>query len=141
MEDKYSNFKNSSKKVYEYEDYRNEIAEIMQRNGRRIKIKDVLAECGISKGNYYSFMNGGRKYKDHDISTLSYAKLDILLSALRKIDHFATNRKKLSGMSDEDLARFIEEKIVSDPKAAQIDFLAWFKSTDPAFIYKDKNKE
>ena len=44
-------------------------------------------------------------------------------------------------MSDEDLARFIEEKIVSDPKATQIDFLAWFKSADPAFIYKDKNKE
>ena len=41
----------------------------------------------------------------------------------------------------ESLYRFIEEKIISDPKAAQIDFSAWFKSGDPAFIYKDKNKE
>jgi len=136
MEDKYTNFRSNNKKVYEYEDYRNEIAEIMQRNGRRIKITDILTECGVSKGNYYSFMNGGRKYKDHEISTISYAKLDDLLNALRKADRFATNRQRLSGMSDKELARFVEDAILADPNVKNIDFYNWLKSESTEMIYK-----
>ena len=45
------------RKTYNYDDYRKEIAEIMKRNGKRIKITEVLRQCGISKGNYYLFMN------------------------------------------------------------------------------------
>ncbi|MBR2578343.1 MAG: hypothetical protein IKE38_05355 [Erysipelotrichaceae bacterium] len=61
---------------FTFDDYRNEIRTILERNKRRIKITKVLEKCGISKGNFYVFMNGGKKYKDGIISTLSFSKLD-----------------------------------------------------------------
>ena len=121
---------------YNYDDYRSEINGILERNKKRIRITEVLKDCGISKGNYYVFMNGGREYKDGTVSTLSYAKLDNLLSALRKLDVFATNRKRLEALSDKELAEFIENKIINDPKAKRIDVLKWLKSSDPEMKYK-----
>ena len=121
---------------YNFDDYRSEINGIIERNKKRIKITEVLRDCGISKGNYYVFMNGGREYKDGTVSTLSYAKLDSLLSTLRKLDAFATNRKRLETLSDKELAEFIEKKIINDPKAKRIDVLKWLKSSDREIIYK-----
>ena len=77
MGDIYAN----NRKLYTYDDYREEIASIMKRNGRRIKLVKILEECGISVGNYYSFKNNKR-------NALSYKKLDALLAALRKEDRF-----------------------------------------------------
>ena len=121
---------------YNFDDYRSEINGIIERNKKRIKITEVLRDCGISKGNYYVFMNGGREYKDGTVSTLSYAKLDNLLSTLREMDVFATNRKRLEALSDKELAEFIEKKIINDPKAKRIDVLKWLKSSDPEMKYK-----
>lgn len=119
-----------------FDDYRKEIRTILERNSKRIKISEILRECGISKGNYYVFMKGGKKYKDKIVSTLSYEKLDRLLNELKKSDMYSTNRKKLESMSDEDLADFIEKNIIGDPKAKQIDLLTWLRETSPAMTYK-----
>lgn len=116
---------------YSIDDYRKEIQEIMERNGKRITITKVLKECGISKGNYYSFINGTRP-------ALSYAKLDLLLEALRRQDGWATNRQRLAAMSDENLAKFIEEKLLNDPDAKAIDVLKWLRSGDARIIYKER---
>ncbi len=127
------------RKTYSYDDYRKQIAEIMERNGKRIKITEVLRQCGISKGNYYLFMNGGKEYIDGKITnTLSYAKLDLLLDALTSADVYSTNRKKLEAMSDEKLADFIESKFIKDPNAENIDVLKWLKSHSKEIIYKEK---
>ena len=124
---------------YNYDDYRKEIRTILERNNKRIKISEVLKECGISKGNYYVFMKGGREYKDGVVSTLSYIKLDKLLSELRKKDTLATNREKLRAMTDKELADFIEKKIITDPNSTQIDVYKWLISNDSKMLYK-KNK-
>lgn len=124
---------------YNFDDYRKEIRTILERNNKRIKISEVLRECGISKGNYYVFMRGGREYKDGVVSTLSYSKLDKLLSELRKKDTFATNREKLRVMTDKELADFIEKEIITDPNSTQIDMYKWLTSNDSKMIYK-KNK-
>ena len=113
---------------YSFDDYRNEIRSILERNNKRIKISEVLKECGISKGNYYVFMKGGREYKNGFVSTLSFSKLDQLLNALRKNDIVITNRKKLESMTDIELAKFIKEKIINNPKAKDIDIYKWLKS-------------
>ncbi len=125
------------RKTYNYDDYRKEIAEIMKRNGKRIKITEVLRQCGISKGNYYLFMNGGKEYSDGKVTnTLSYVKLDLLLDALTSADVYSTNRKKLEAMSDEKLADFIENKLIKDPNAENIDVLKWLKSHSEEMPYK-----
>lgn len=121
---------------YSYDDYRNEIRTILERNNKRIKISEVLKECGISKGNYYVFMKGGREYKDGLISTLSYRKLDLLLSVLRKVDNLSTNRKMLEALSDEELAKYIEDNIINDPNSDKIDVLKWLKSANTKMIYR-----
>ena len=126
------------RKTYSYDDYRKEIAEIMQRNGRRIKITEILKQCNISKGNYYTFMNGGKAYNNTVTNSLSYAKLDLLLDALTNADVYSTNRKKLEAMSDERLADFIENKFIRDPDAENIDVLKWLKSHSEEIIYKNK---
>ena len=112
---------------YNFDDYRKEIRMILERNNKKIKISEVLRECGISKGNYYVFMKGGKKYKDGFVSTLSYSKLDLLLRSLKKTDTIVTNRRRMEMMSDEELARFIEEEIIDNPKAKSIDFVSWLK--------------
>ena len=125
------------RKTYNYDDYRKEIAEIMERNGKRIKITEILKQCKISKGNYYLFMNGGKEYSDGKVTnTLSYAKLDLLLDALINADVYSTNRKKLEAMSDEKLAEFIENKFIRDPDAENIDVLKWLKSHSEEMVYK-----
>ena len=125
------------RKTFKYDDYRKEIAEIMERNGKRIKITEILKQCKISKGNYYLFMNGGKEYSDGKVTnTLSYAKLDLLLDALINADVYSTNRKKLEAMSDEKLAEFIENKFIRDPDAEDIDVLKWLKAHTEEMIYK-----
>jgi len=125
------------RKTYNYNDYRKEIAEIMERNGKRIKITEILKQCKISKGNYYLFMNGGRESSDgKTTNTLSYEKLDLLLDALVNADVYSTNRKKLEAMSDEKLAEFIENKFIRDPDAKNIDVLKWLKSHSEEMVYK-----
>lgn len=126
---------------YNYDDYRNEIRLILERNNKRIKISEVLKKCGISKGNYYVFMKGGREYKNSVVSTLSYAKLDKLISELRKKDTLATNREKLRAMTDKELADFIEKKIIMNPNSSQIDVYSWLKSNDSKIIYRKKTKD
>ena len=127
------------RKTYNYDDYRNEISKIMERNGKRIKITEILRQCNISKGNYYLFMNGGKEYSAGKITnTLSYTKLDLLLDALTNADVYSTNRKKLEAMSDEKLAEFIENKFIKDPDAENIDVLKWLKSHSEEIIYKNK---
>ena len=120
---------------YNYDDYRKEIRTILERNNKRIKICEVLKECGISKGNYYVFMKGGKKYKEGFVSTLSFAKLDRLLNELKKIDSPLTNRKMLESMSDKELAGFLEE-IIKNPNATKIDVHKWLVETNKEFIYK-----
>ena len=109
----------------------------MERNGKRIKITEILKQCKISKGNYYLFMNGGKEYSDGKVTnTLSYVKLDLLLDALINADVYSTNRKKLEAMSDEKLAEFIENKFIRDPDAENIDVLKWLKSHSEEMVYK-----
>jgi len=126
---------------YNYDDYRKEIRTILERNNKRIKISEVLKECGISKGNYYVFMKGGREYKDGVVSTLSYKKLDHLLEELKKHDVILTNRKRLAAMTDEELVSFIEIEIIGDPNLRKIDFLNWLKESNPKILYKQKAGE
>ena len=124
---------------YSFDDYRKEIRTILERNNKRIKISEVLKECGISKGNYYVFMKGGRKYKNGVVSTLSYEKLDRLLEKLREMDAFPTNRKKLASMTNEQLARFIVDEIIKKPNVNYVDVLKWLKSTDSKTNYTNKS--
>ena len=125
------------RKTYNYDDYRKKISQIMERNGKRIKITEVLKRCGISKGNYYLFMNGGKECGNGKITnTLSYTKLDLLLDALTSADIYSTNRKKLEAMSDEKLADFIENNFIRDPNAEKIDVFKWLKSHSGEMVYK-----
>ena len=59
------------------------------------------------------------------------------MAVLRRADGFANNRQRLAAMSDEDLALFIEEKLIGDPKADQIDVCSWLKSQSVKIIYKN----
>ncbi|MBQ6148543.1 MAG: hypothetical protein IJI83_03240 [Oscillospiraceae bacterium] len=128
---------NLEKKYFSYDEYRDEIKQIMERNGKRIKITEILNNLNISRGNFYKFMRGGISYNGHSTSTLSYEKLDTLMAVLRRADGFANNRQRLAAMSDEDLALFIEEKLIGDPKADQIDVCSWLKSQSVKIIYKN----
>ena len=127
-------------KQLSYDDYRQEIAEILQ-NNRRIKITDVLLKCNISRGNFYMFMKGGVDQNGIKVNTLSYEKLDTLLNELRRQDSSATNRQLLQSLSTFQLNNYIQDKFISNPKLKDIDFEKWLDSTDEDLIYKDKEKK
>ena len=127
-------------KQLSYDDYRQEIAEILQ-NNRRIKITDVLLKCNISRGNFYMFMKGGVDQNDTKVNTLSYEKLDSLLNELRKQDSSATNRQLLQSLSTFQLNNYIQDKFISNPKLKDIDFEKWLDSTEEDLIYKDKENK
>lgn len=136
---------------YTFDDYREEIKAILDFNkgdsGSRghISITKILKDVGVSSGNYYAFMRGGVMRNGVLTMPLSYKKLDMILDALKKesntISSKGNNRGWLRTMSDEELAEFIEERVITNPRLNQIDFLAWLRSADPAFIYKDKKDE
>lgn len=137
--------KTNNRKPYSFDEYREEIKSIVTRNKKRIKITDILNDCGISRGNYYTFLSGGKEYNGRITSTLSYEKLDRLLKALRAADCYTdyaarTNRKKMELMSDKMMAEYLEQNLLSDPDAAKIDVLKWLKSVDPKAVYKDTNE-
>ena len=131
----------NNRKPYSFDEYRQEIKSIVTRNKKRIKITDILNDCGISRGNYYTFLSGGKEYNGRITSTLSYEKLDRLLEALRAADCYTdsaanTNRKKMEAMSDKKMAEYLEQNLLSDPNARNIDVLEWLKSAEPQAIYK-----
>ncbi len=131
----------NNRKPYSFDEYREEIKSIVTRNKKRIKITDILNDCGISRGNYYTFLSGGKEYNGRITSTLSYEKLDRLLEALRAADCYTdsearTNRKKMEAMSDKMMAEYLEQNLLSDPNAGNIDVLRWLKSADSKPIYK-----
>lgn len=133
----------NNRKPYSFDEYRQEIKSIVTRNKKRIKITDILNDCGISRGNYYTFLSGGKEYNGRITSTLSYEKLDRLLEALRAADCYTesgakTNRKKMELMSDKKMAEYLEQNLLSDPNARNIDALKWLESADPKAVYKKK---
>lgn len=131
----------NNRKLYSYDDYREEINAIVSRNKKRIKITEILKDCGISRGNYYTFKSGGKDYRGRKTSTLSYEKLDRLLNALRAVDCYAdysdsSNRKRMEAMSNRKMAEYLIDNLLSNPDPEKIDVLKWLESADPKAIYK-----
>lgn len=124
-------------KERKFASYRSEINKILNRNRGNIQITKVLKDLHISKGNYYVFMNGGKKYKSGNVSTLSFKKLDMLLAELKAIDSASTNKEVINAMTEEQLAKLIKTNFIDNPRASQIDIKKWLKSTKPQIIYKD----
>ena len=120
----------NNKKIYTYDDYREEINAIVSRNKKRIKITKILKECGISRGNYYTFKSGGKDYNGRKMSTLSYEKLDRLLNVLRSVDCYAdyptsSNRKKMESMSNRKMAEYLFDNLLSYAGLEKIYMLKW----------------
>ena len=123
-------------RIKKYESYREEINKILDRNKGNIYITKILTSLHISKGNYYVFMNGGKKYKNGRISTLSFKKLDMILAELKMLDRSSTNKEMVNSMTEEQLAKFIRKTFIENPHASNIDIRKWLKSTNPKIIYK-----